>query len=249
MENQENNNFDNSPVSNKQERREQRRMEKKAARKTHTRSRAVKSLVLWVVVVIILGVSVWGILKIAKAPKKDMSIILNTISDTDWTDGNKQAKVILVEYSDFQCPACAAYYPVVKEVVKEYGDRIEFVYRHFPLSQHKNALPAAYASEAAGKQNKFWEMHDVLFEKQTEWESETNPTDLFSKYAESMGLNVDQFKTDMNSSEVRNKVESDLNGGNAANIDHTPTFFINGKEISNPQSIQVFKDDLDQALK
>ena len=97
------------------------------------------------------------------------------ISASDHFLGNPGAKVTLVEYADFECPACAEYYPLVKQLANDYTDKILFVYRYFPLPQHANAIPTAKASEAAGDQGKFWEMHDLLFDNQTKWENVSDP--------------------------------------------------------------------------
>lgn len=96
--------------------------------------------------------------------------IPNTIEADDWVRGNKAAKVVLVEYSDFECPGCGAYYPIVEQLVEEYGDKIAYIYRHFPLTAiHKNAETMARAAEAAGKQGKFWDMYHLIFTNQSQW--------------------------------------------------------------------------------
>lgn len=161
---------------------------------------------------------------------------------SDWIKGDKNAKTILIEYSDFQCPACAAYHPLVKKISEELGDKMAFIYRHFPLSQHQNAKLAATASEAAGKQNKFWEMHDLIFENQKDWSNLSNSRakELLAQYAETLNLNIEQFKNDMDSDEIKNKINSDLKSGAIAKVNSTPTFFLNGKKIS-PRSYEEFK--------
>jgi protein-disulfide isomerase len=96
--------------------------------------------------------------------------IPNIVAQDDWVKGNKDSKVIVVEYSDFQCPACAAYFPMVEQVMDEYKDKVAFVYRHFPLTSiHPHAEPMARAAEAAGKQGKFWEMYELIFKNQNAW--------------------------------------------------------------------------------
>jgi len=166
-----------------------------------------------------------------------------------WTKGNSDSKVILVEYSDFQCPACGAYYPLVKQLTEEFGDRIKFTYRHFPLSQiHKNAAPAARAAEASGKQGKFWEMHDLLFENQSRWSESSDVHAVFESYAQRLDLNIDQFKSDMKSKEIMEKVESDYQSGVASRVNGTPTFFLNGKKFDNPRSYEQFKTIITEAL-
>jgi protein-disulfide isomerase len=142
--------------------------------------------------------------------------------------GNPDAKVTLVEYSDFQCPACGQFYPYVKDVMDEYGDQIRFEYRHFPLINiHPQALPAARAAEAAGVQGKFWEMHDKLFENQSTWSRSSNPTGFFNQYAEELGLNVDDFKRHLGSSVIEDAVMAGFNDARGRGFTGTPTFLLN----------------------
>ena len=149
-----------------------------------------------------------------------------------YVKGNPDATVKLVEYSDFQCPACAAFQPVVKTVLYEYGDQISFEYKHFPLSNiHPHALAVAMAVEAAGQQGKFYEFHDRVFETQSEWSglAVINPT--LISIAEELGLNVEQFKDQMRSSVLRDKVKSEFDEGRGLGVTGTPTFFLNGQKM------------------
>lgn len=167
----------------------------------------------------------------------------------EWFTGPENAKVTLVEYSDFQCPACAAYYPLVKQLSQEYTSKIKVVYRYFPLRRiHRNADVAAYSAEAAGLQGKFWEMHDILFEKQTEWENSNSVSDLVFNYAKILSLNLERFKTDMNAQATKDKVEADLQSGIQSQVQGTPTFFLNGQQIQNPKSYEEFKTLINNAL-
>jgi protein-disulfide isomerase len=166
-----------------------------------------------------------------------------SVLQNGWAKGNKDAKVKLVEYSDFQCPACGAYYPLVKRLNEEFGDRIEFTYRHFPLSQiHLNADLAAHAAEAAGRQGKFWEMHDMLFENQQAWSETRNTQELFTDYAASLGLEAEQFARDVDSKEVKEKVKADYTSGIESGVNGTPTFFLNGKRLVNPKDYDAFRN-------
>lgn len=146
--------------------------------------------------------------------------------------GNPEATVVLSEYSDFQCPACAKFTPILKEIMDTYGDQIRFEYHHFPLiSIHPSAELAARVSEAAGAQGKFWEMHDLLFERQTSWSQNINPKNLFTSYAEELGLDIDKFNRDLNSKTVREAVQNDMREGRTLLINATPTFYLNGEKI------------------
>ena len=155
----------------------------------------------------------------------------------DWIKGNPGAKVYLIEYSDLQCPACRAYWPLIKQVESEFANDIKIIYRHFPLTTiHKNAQLAAQAAEAAGLQGKFWEMHDLLFEKQLDWSNLSNVSEKFTEYAGQLGLNVEKFKNDLNSDTVKDEVREDVATGNKAQVRGTPSFYLQGKKITNPQS-------------
>jgi len=178
---------------------------------------------------------------------------ISNLSASDWVRGaSKGAGVSLVEYGDFECPACGAYEPMLEQLQKEYAGRVVFVFRNFPLYQiHPNAMISSQAAEAAGLQGKYWEMHDLLYSTQAEWA--TTPSSevvakYFDGYAQSLGLNVKKFDTDIASSALIAKVQADLATGNAAEIDHTPTFFINLTQIPNPNSIKDFETALDTAL-
>lgn len=158
------------------------------------------------------------------------------IEITDHVQGNPDAAVTLLEYSDLECPACAAFQPILTQVFEQYGDQLRFEYKHFPLylanpALHPNSVAAALATEAAGQQGKFFEYHDVLFAKQKEWAAASVPTALFVQYAGDLGLNVEQFKLQMKSSALRDRVKADFAEGRALGITGTPTFFLNGEKM------------------
>jgi len=211
-----------------------------------------KRIIIWFSAALIVAIAGIGAYQVAtgapaELPRKDGTMSL-PLDDSDWTKGSKTPKVTFTEYSDFQCPACGSYYPMLEEMFAEYKDQISFTYRHFPLPQHKNALPAAYASEAAGKQGKFWEMADILFKNQDDWSESVTAQIIFEGYAKKIGLNIDQYKTDVKSDAVKAKVERDLKSGKLSRVDHTPTFFINGKLSDNPRSAQELKALIDYAI-
>ena len=173
----------------------------------------------------------------------------DAIQPNDQVKGNPNASVVIYEYSDFQCPACASAFPVVAEVAAEYGDDIAVVYRHYPLRQaHPHAQLAGQASEAAGMQGKFWEMHDELFKSQRSWSTQSNPSDFFIELAEKLDLDTTQFETDMNSSAARDKVNADYSSGVASQVRGTPTFYINGEQITNPGSVAGWKQLIEPYL-
>src|SRR3989338_4071695 len=125
------------------------------------------------------------------------------LSASDWVTGNRDASVVVIEYGDFQCPACGAIHPILKQLKSEFGNRVIFAYRHLPLTSiHLFADIAARASEAAGLQGKFWAMHDMLYENQDEW-IRGDTSQVLANYARRLGLNIEQFQNDLNSNAVR----------------------------------------------
>jgi len=164
--------------------------------------------------------------------------------------GNPKANVTVVEFGDYQCPACGAAYPITKQVLGHYGSKIAFVFRNFPLQQHQNAQIAAEAAEAAGKQGKFWEMHDILYDKQTEWGESTNPMDYFLQYAKKIDLDVKTFKDDVSKTVFAEQINSDRNDGNTIGVNSTPTFYVNGEIIpGGVPSYTAFTQAIDSHLK
>ncbi len=158
------------------------------------------------------------------------------------------AKVTLVEFGDFQCPACGASHPIVKQLMGDYKGQVNFVFRHFPLPMHKNAMKAANAAEAAGAQKKFFEMHDLLFENQTEWAEDNNPEKLFEKYAQELKLDIDKFNEDVKSKKYEDKVKADQADGNAVGVNSTPTFFINGTMQAGGLPYDQFKAKIEEEM-
>lgn len=143
----------------------------------------------------------------------------------------QKVKVTLVEFADFQCPACGAAHPIVKQVLEKYKDKIMFVYRHFPLQQHRNARLAARAAEAAGAQSRFWEMYDVLYEKQTEWGESTDAKQLFISYAKMLELDSTIFTKALESDKFDQSIQQDYSDGVTLGVNSTPNFFLNGKKL------------------
>lgn len=175
----------------------------------------------------------------------DQSVL---IREDSYKQASDSAKAVLVEFADYQCPACATYHPITKSIIADMGKDVTFVMRHYPLLQHKNSRPAAYAAESAGKQGKFWEMHDLLYEKQKDWETADDPKELFQTYAQSLQLNTETFAKDMNDTGIRDKVQRDINDGNQIGVNATPTFFLNGQKLDSPASVDEFKRLITDAI-
>lgn len=169
------------------------------------------------------------------------------VGDGSYFRGPKDAQVTIVEFGDFQCPACASVYPTVFQIANLYKDNVKIVFRHFPLENiHKNAKIAALATEAAGEQGKFWEMHDRIFETQPFW-AQKDAKEVFKNYAKELGLNEEQFSSALEQEKYQDKIFQDQRDGRAAGVSGTPTFFINGIKFSG-RSFSDFKNEIEKIL-
>jgi protein-disulfide isomerase len=169
------------------------------------------------------------------------------VSSSDITFGPKDAKVTVIEYSDFQCPFCAQYAKWMTQLRQKYGDRAQFVFRNYPLSNHQWATMAAKVAYAASLQGKFWEMHDLLYQKQPEWVESSDPRPLFESYAESLGLDMQQFRDDADAQSTLDFIKKQAAEGKAAGVSHTPWFVVDGKSVL-PRSLEQFEKVIDKAL-
>lgn len=176
----------------------------------------------FVVTACIVAIAMFVMTKPAKPIEKDVLLLGAT-----HTLGSKDASVWLVEFSDFQCPACALFYPEVKKLTETYKDSLFFVYRNYPLPSHPMAIPAAYAAEAAAMQGKYWEMHDALFTNQ----KDLSTTRIASEAAR-LGLREEAFNQDIKSDAVKTLVAKEIDLGNTIGVNATPTFYLNGKKLN-----------------
>ncbi len=183
----------------------------------------------WVIVAVIalvlFGGSIWYSSQAAAKANEGV------VADMPHTKGNTTATVVLTEYSDFQCPACAAFQPVLTDILDQYGEQLKFEFKHFPLPIHSLAIPAARAAEAAGQQGKFFEFHDALFANQAVWSKSVNPMSNFMEYAEELGLDTAQFKRQYGSSLIKDRIQQELLTARGLNLTGTPTFFLNGEQM------------------
>ncbi len=158
-----------------------------------------------------------------------MNALMPAVNSKDHIAGKPEALIELVEYGDYECPYCGRAYPIVKYIQQNLGNDIKFVFRNFPLSKiHPHAFSAAVATEAAGQQNRFWEMHDIIFENQ----KTLDPDDILL-FARSVGLDPERFKKDIQQKALMEKVEMDFESGIRSGVNRTPTFFINGEKYLN----------------
>lgn len=155
------------------------------------------------------------------------------VSLSEHIRGNAEAGLVLTEYADFQCPACGQFYPVIKSLEEQYGDKLAIEFKHFPLTAlHPYAMPAAKAAEAAGIQGKFFEMHDKLFENQSAWSQSGTPQVFFNQYAQEIGLDVDLFKRHMRASLIEEKIKKEAQEAIAQGHTGTPSFMLNGEKFT-----------------
>jgi len=172
-------------------------------------------------------------------PKKAYDIKLGDAP----TRGSESAKVTIVEWADFQCPFCVRVNPTLAQITKEYGDKVRFAFKHLPLSMHSKARAAHQAAEAAHRQGKFWEMHDKIFEKPKDLSPET-----YLRYANELGLDIDQYNKDFASSSVRKVIDGDLAKASELGVSGTPSFFVNGRFLSGAQPYGSFARLIDEEL-
>jgi protein-disulfide isomerase len=175
----------------------------------------------------------------------------NQVVDIDYSKGQKigsdSAKVKLVEFGDFQCPACGGAEPTVEEILAKNDPNLQFIFRHFPLPQHQNARPAANAAEEAAAEGKFWEMHHRLYASQDQWAENNTAADYFANLAQEVGVDQTKVKSAVESKQYEAKINDDLAEGTRVGVNSTPTFYINGKRI-NLTSFAQLKDEVQKAL-
>lgn len=145
--------------------------------------------------------------------------------------GPADSKVVLTEFADFQCPACAATKPLVDALETQYGGKYRLVFKNYPLPMHKNAMTAALAGEAANAQGKFWPMYDILYTRQNQWNELADPTPKFVEYAKELGMDTAKFEQDVKNKTYQDKIKADMDLGGKVGIEGTPTFFLNGEKL------------------
>lgn len=176
---------------------------------------------------------------------------LPAVTKADHVRGDlKKAKVVLVEYADFQCPFCETHEPTMVQLKADYGDDVAWVYRHFPLSFHPNARPSAIASECAAEQGKFWEYSDAMFAGQQASLSgdAATATAFITKSAQDIGLNMAKFNKCLTSDAASKAVDADYQSGLTAGVNGTPATFVNGKLVSGAVPLATLKAEIDAAL-
>ena len=217
----------------------------------------------WIIFAIIVVAIVGGMVYVSTQNRLNVSDInndqLNTAIGAESRNGNiadheigsKDAKVTIIEYADYQCPGCGTAAPKAKALTEKYKDHVRLIFRNFPIaSSHPNARAAAAAAEAAGLQGKFWEMNELLYANQDAWKNAnaTERDNIFKSYAEQLKLNIDQYKTDVASNRVKNKIDFDMALGRKHGVAATPTFYVNGKNTEMDSSGSI-ESSVKEALK
>lgn len=197
-------------------------------------------VIIGVIAVLLIGGSVWYAGTVAETNNEGVTFSANI-------KGSETPVVTLVEYSDFECPACAAFQPVLQNVMDEFGESISLEFKHYPLPMHTLAIPAARAAEAAGQQGAFFAYHDLLFKNQATWAKTPNPFALFTQYAEELELDIEKFKRHYNASVITEHINASAREARGRNLTGTPTFFLNGVQMK-IETYEDFRNQIATAL-
>lgn len=198
----------------------------------------------WVIILIIAIVLIGGSVLYANSVSEKNN---EGIEFKPHVKGGEGAVIELVEYSDLECPACAAFQPYLEEILAQHGEQIKFEYRNFPLPIHQQSIPAAMAAEAAAQQDAFFPFVALMFKNQTTWAKALNPEAKFIEYATELGLDIDKFKRQMRAPMIKDKVKADQKSAVDRGITGTPTFFLNDQRM-NFSSYDEFKNQIETAL-
>lgn len=198
---------------------------------------------LGIILIITIVLLVGGVFLLSqKGPSQTQTIINPVVSQIDYSKGGKigtdSAKIKLVEFSDFQCPACLVAEPYVRKLRTDYPTQIQFIYKEFPLAQHNHSREAATLAEAAAEQGKFWEMHDKLFDTQTQWSGMNDVIPFFLDLAKQLGLDENKVKQALQQNSFKAKFDDSIAEGERIGVDAVPTFFLNGHKLN----LQNFSD-------
>ncbi len=217
----------------------------------------------WIIFVVICVMVLGGLVFVSRQEKVEVGDVkTHKIVEPSAANGNigdhvfgsDEGKVVLVEYGDFQCPACKSAYPVLKNIKEEYKDDLTFIFRNNPITQiHPNAKVASAAAEAAGLQGKYWEMHDILYEQQNAWANASidERQALLINLAEEIEVpDIDKLKADMSSEEINDKINFDLTLGRKDNVSGTPSIFLNGERVESNvwADIVKFKELIEKTI-
>jgi len=239
---------DEKPLT-KRQRRELRKQEQAAQR---TKAVRRKKMITWLVVfIIILVIGGLGYLVVDSSGQDENKVVTDS-GDTEQSNNNPflgeaEALVVITEFSDFNCSACAAAAPVVKQVAEEYGDRVKIVFNSFNLN-YRWSRKSLEAGECAFQQGGFWPFHDMIFANQSEWAQADDAEDKFKSYAKTLGLNEEAFNNCLDSGRMSSEVARDTSFARSKDINSTPTFYINNQELVGVRPLEEFKRIIDEEL-
>ncbi|MDT7541700.1 MAG: Na+:H+ antiporter, NhaA family [Acidobacteriota bacterium] len=220
---------------------------KQAQKKKPARRSNLPFIIIGVVLLVVVAAGAWYLMK-SKQPGEIATG--KPGASPAHVAGSESAPVVLEEFGDFQCPPCGQMFPDVEKIRQDYGGRLRFIFREYPLIRvHPHALLAAHAAEAAGLQGKFWEMQRALFENQRAWSTTQDPTAFFESYARQAGLDADRYRRDMGGGETDARVIADRERAESIGVESTPTFFINGRKVPPPQTNpKGLREEIDRVL-
>lgn len=225
----------------RQQEREQKKATQENKQRTESRKKAIVGASL-VAAVVLLVAGAWVL--------QQQELTIENVSK-DPSKGSDTAQVVVAEYADFQCPACAAVAPVVNSLMETYGDRVRFEYNDFPLPQHEYAPDAAIAGQCAFEQGKFYELHDILYSRQSAWSAaltHESAQNTIRSYAEEVGVDMTAFDACVTRSDIAATVDEDIAEARKAGVNSTPTFFVNGKRVVDVPFSSSLKKAIDEAL-
>ena len=214
---------------------------------THRDRDVVSGIIPWVGATALIGLAVIALYLFTGAAATRPSTAA-PVAASDITFGPAGARVTVIEYSDFQCPFCAEYATWMRRLREKYGDRARFVFRNLPLAKHRWATLAARVAYAASLQGRFWEMHDLLYQRQEEWADSTDPRPLFESYARSLELDMQRFRDDADAQSTLEFVRRQAAEGQTAGVTHTPWFVVNGESVL-PRSLEQFERLIEERLR
>lgn len=217
-------------MSSKEDKKQVREEKKQAAKRQKQRNSLLWKGALLVFIPLVLFVFYQGLFGRAPVYAPDQ------IAETDHVMGAVNAPLTITIYADFQCPQCLNEAELIRTAWPRISNKVRLVYRYFPLDTHRHSFVAARYAEAAGKQDNFWQMHDVLFANQAFWAEARDINSIFDDYAEKLGLDMDQLQSDIVSDDVRKKIMADQQGGIKAGVRGTPVLFFNGKRVDSPRT-------------
>ena len=201
------------------------------------------------IVVVTVALIIGAVFFLSKPEKPIIVDSSRLVKDDSLKMSSPSAKLTIVEFGDFQCPACKAAHPGLKQAIGDFPGQVNFVFRHYPLPQHQNAIAGAKAVEAANMQGKVWQMRDALYDNLEEWGESKDPLEFFKKYATELGMNPEKLIADMNDPKIKDKINRDISDGNAAGVNSTPTLFFNNELYKGGVGYTDLKSEIESKVK